>query len=348
MRYRIDMTNMTSEDILEEILCDAHAGIEVTTHDKTGAMSTVDFKKEANAALKKNGKSGSKSESGAKYSYNEAQKDFVRNYSGSVSSYKGVNLSNSERKFISSEIKSGRGRIDADGLSGSVSNTLYSYFFDTIGDSVVVTDKLKSDELNVHKEEYSYGIHGGAESNNQNSGIRTEQEGRGQGHGDQYIGSLEKTRKSRTDDRMASDEQSDGERDLREVEGDRESVTSPDTYSQDYEAWRNYMKDTPQPVSDSVETNYGVENVGDSVVKTSRDTWDETDKEGLINDLVAAGYTKNQTKRWVDFVNSVSAVIAADKARLDYESASNHKMLKKNQEYYYTLDASTLCAKRLL
>lgn len=103
-----------------------------------------------------------------------------------------------------------------------------------------------------------------------------------------------------------------------------------------------------KPVSKEAEKKYGVENVDGAVVKASRETWEETDKEGLVSDLVKAGYTKQQATRWVDFVNSVAAVIAADKARLDYESADNHTMLKKNQEYYYTLDASTLCAKRLL
>ena len=51
--YRIDTTGMSVDDILEEILCDAHAGITVrSTSAKTGETKTVDLKKQADKALK--------------------------------------------------------------------------------------------------------------------------------------------------------------------------------------------------------------------------------------------------------------------------------------------------------
>lgn len=86
---------------------------------------------------------------------------------------------------------------------------------------------------------------------------------------------------------------------------------------------------------------------GGSVSMYSLRTWEDTDLEELTQDLIARGFKTKDVKKWIADVNGIAAMIAADKDRLDYQ-ATNGRMLKNNQEYVRTLDASTLCAKRLL
>ena len=54
--------------------------------------------------------------------------------------------------------------------------------------------------------------------------------------------------------------------------------------------------------------------------------------------------------QYIDDINSVARLIADDRVRLDYDSnVDEHAtVLKPNSEYKYTVDMSTLCAKRLL
>lgn len=54
--------------------------------------------------------------------------------------------------------------------------------------------------------------------------------------------------------------------------------------------------------------------------------------------------------KYIDDINSVAALIADDRVRLDYEPnlAEDATVLKPNSEYKYTVDMSTLCAKRLV
>ena len=59
-------------------------------------------------------------------------------------------------------------------------------------------------------------------------------------------------------------------------------------------------------------------------------------------------YTKTQVTKYLKDATDIAAAIAADKARLDFEANPAQKYLKPNNDYYFTLDASTLCAKRLL
>lgn len=101
-------------------------------------------------------------------------------------------------------------------------------------------------------------------------------------------------------------------------------------------------------IAPTVNPESGAEVVGDSVVRNSRRTWDNTDKNRLIRDLVNAGFEQDEVRKWVSDVDSISAIIAADADRLDYTAAPHQKMLKNNAEYVTTLDASTLCSKRLL
>ena len=85
-----------------------------------------------------------------------------------------------------------------------------------------------------------------------------------------------------------------------------------------------------------------------TVAKHSLKSWNDTDKAKLLKALTKAGYSKEDAEKWMDDVNSIAAIIAADRDRLDYTPDEHQKMLKDNNEYYKTLDASTLCKKRLL
>lgn len=91
-----------------------------------------------------------------------------------------------------------------------------------------------------------------------------------------------------------------------------------------------------------------VEGDGNVSVENSERSWSDTDKQKLLEALVEAGYDKKKAQKWIRDVSSISAMIAADRNRLDYVAAENQTMLKPNQEYIKTLDASTLCAKRQL
>lgn len=62
----------------------------------------------------------------------------------------------------------------------------------------------------------------------------------------------------------------------------------------------------------------------------------------------ATGVSVQQATDWIDSVYSVAAIIGDDKVRLDYEANRNNTSLKPNSEYDFSLDFSTLCAKRLL
>lgn len=85
-----------------------------------------------------------------------------------------------------------------------------------------------------------------------------------------------------------------------------------------------------------------------SAVRYSLKSWTEDEKIAARAALTKAGHKAADVERWIDQTDSVAAMIAADKDRLDFEAADNQVMLKDNAEYVKTLDASTLCAKRLL
>jgi len=78
-------------------------------------------------------------------------------------------------------------------------------------------------------------------------------------------------------------------------------------------------------------------------------SWTEEQKAKVKAALIKYGYTPEEAQKWIDDVNGVAATILADPDRLDYKVTDPNKtMLKPNQDYYFTVDASTLCAKRLL
>lgn len=86
---------------------------------------------------------------------------------------------------------------------------------------------------------------------------------------------------------------------------------------------------------------------GGSVVKYSLSTWTPEMQSKVSDNLVKAGYDKADVDKWIKDTNSIAAMIAEDKARLDFEAHENHTMVKDNLDYYKTVEASTLCAKRL-
>lgn len=80
----------------------------------------------------------------------------------------------------------------------------------------------------------------------------------------------------------------------------------------------------------------------------SQASWEETDKQKLTRILKKKGFTEKQIEKYYRDVNDIAAIILRDPDRLDYRAHRYQTMLKPNQEYIKTLDASTLCAKRLL
>lgn len=87
----------------------------------------------------------------------------------------------------------------------------------------------------------------------------------------------------------------------------------------------------------------------------SERTWTESEyvqnKEVAVKALVKAiGVTEADAERYIDNINSIAKMIADDRERLDYEPNIDEyaSVLKTNKEYKWTVDMSTLCAKRLL
>lgn len=87
----------------------------------------------------------------------------------------------------------------------------------------------------------------------------------------------------------------------------------------------------------------------------SERTWTESEyvqnREVAVKSLVKAiGVTEEDANRYIDNINSIARTIADDRARLDYAPNIDEyaSVLKSNSEYKWTVDMSTLCAKRLL
>ncbi len=87
----------------------------------------------------------------------------------------------------------------------------------------------------------------------------------------------------------------------------------------------------------------------------SEKTWTESEyvqnREVAINAIVKAlDVSEEDASRYIDNINSIARMIADDRERLDYEPNidENASALKTNKEYKWTVDMSTLCAKRLL
>jgi len=91
--------------------------------------------------------------------------------------------------------------------------------------------------------------------------------------------------------------------------------------------------------------------------RLSLNSFNEAEQERTRAALLAAKdsqdrrlFTAEQVDQYIKDALGVASIIAGDRARLDFKATDNPLMtfLKKNQDYGFTLDASTLCAKRLL
>lgn len=87
----------------------------------------------------------------------------------------------------------------------------------------------------------------------------------------------------------------------------------------------------------------------------SERTWTESEyvqnREVAVSNLAnALGISKKKAGNYVDAINSVARLIADDRVRLDYDSNidENATVVKPNSDYKWSIDMSTLCAKRLL
>lgn len=87
----------------------------------------------------------------------------------------------------------------------------------------------------------------------------------------------------------------------------------------------------------------------------SERTWTESEyvqnrKVAISNLAKALGVSEKKAEKYVDAINSVARLIADDRARLDYDSNidENATVFKPNSDYKWSIDMSTLCAKRLL
>lgn len=94
----------------------------------------------------------------------------------------------------------------------------------------------------------------------------------------------------------------------------------------------------------------GIELLNDdtATMNYSFKTYTKNERTRMLDALVEAGFERESAEKWLEDLDSVSAKIGADPKRLDFLAADNHTMLKENSEYKYTVDASTLCKKRLL
>jgi hypothetical protein len=87
----------------------------------------------------------------------------------------------------------------------------------------------------------------------------------------------------------------------------------------------------------------------------SERTWTEseyvTEREKTAKAISSTlGVDIDTAYKYIDDINSVARLIADDRVRLDYDPNIDEDatVLKKNSEYKYSVDMSTLCAKRLL
>lgn len=83
-------------------------------------------------------------------------------------------------------------------------------------------------------------------------------------------------------------------------------------------------------------------------------TWTESEYQQNVDKAVKEiskklKVSEKKARQYIDNINSIAKMIADDRERLDYEPTdSTATSVKPNSEYKWTVDMSTLCAKRLL
>lgn len=114
-----------------------------------------------------------------------------------------------------------------------------------------------------------------------------------------------------------------------------------------------------KPEFDGGSTPEGIEIDGDteSAYPTQKSirTWEASDyvanrDEAAQRLAKTIGVTVSKAKKWIDDVNSISAYVLDNKARLDYipTAVKGMSAFKSNPEYGGSIDMSTICAKRRL
>lgn len=145
---------------------------------------------------------------------------FLRTYLGDVKEGEYISLSNAEKAFIGSNIKSGNGIFDADATTGRINGNIYCYLFETRGKSVVVTDIIDVEELNIHSVDAEDFYDNEGANYSQKFIQQTESGGNRQGNGNNNVVAIEKTGENGKNDRMAGrSSESDGRKDIANVEG---------------------------------------------------------------------------------------------------------------------------------
>ena len=134
--------------------------------------------------------------------------------------------------------------------------------------------------------------------------------------------------------------------------------TSEDSISNPNGEVKENISDNESASRELAKAGLQIDDKGESIapdVLMSERTWTESeyvqDRETAINAIVKAlDVSKKDAKRYVDNINSIARMISDDRTRLDYEQNidENASALKTNKEYKWTVDMSTLCAKRLL
>lgn len=99
---------------------------------------------------------------------------------------------------------------------------------------------------------------------------------------------------------------------------------------------------------------YDAESQSIAPAQLSRRTWNESEytqkKEAAVVAIsLQLGVSREQARKYINDIDSIAALIGDDAVRLDYEPNLDPlaTVIKPNSEYKWTVDMSTLCAKRL-
>ena len=119
------------------------------------------------------------------------------------------------------------------------------------------------------------------------------------------------------------------------------------------EEYASYGKDDGDSSPDGIEIDEDTESAYPT--QKSIRTWAESDYVAHRNEAAerlakTIGVSTSKAKKWIDDVNSISAYILGNKARLDYipTAVKGMSTFKSNPEYGGSIDMSTICAKRRL
>ncbi len=112
-----------------------------------------------------------------------------------------------------------------------------------------------------------------------------------------------------------------------------ESITkNVQTVKQSFSPKRSTERDadsklTVESDEDGEQLTQGLE--GRSVAKYSLRSWKQSDQAKIRESLIEAGFDCKDVDKWADDVNSVAAVIAANKDRLDYKASEVQTFLNE-------------------